>query len=228
MKFEDWEPIYEAIRADFGYDRAADERARDELAALAEPFDFDRLDATGETVAVAGAAPALLDELDRVRAADAVFAASNAADVLLRRDLGVDCMVTDLDKAPGVARDLTHAGTPVAVHAHGDNRGAIRGWVPEMATDQVLATTQVEPSGPVVNVGGFTDGDRAAFLADHLGAARLSFPGWDFDDPGVGAEKRRKLRWAARLLAWLERRRGEQFPVLDGRRDALQPVPGDG
>jgi uncharacterized Rossmann fold enzyme len=227
MKFEDWEPVYEAIRADFGYDRAADERARDELAALAEPFDFDRLDATGWTVAVAGAAPALLDELDRVRAADAVFAASNAADVLLRRDLGVDCMVTDLDKAPGVARDLTHAGTPVAVHAHGDNRGAIRGWVPEMAADRVLATTQVEPSGPVVNVGGFTDGDRAAFLADHLGAARLSFPGWDFDDPGVGAEKRRKLRWAARLLAWLERRRGERFPVLDGRRDALQPVPGD-
>jgi uncharacterized Rossmann fold enzyme len=227
MKFEDWEPIYEAIRADFGYDRAADERARDELAALAEPFDFDRLDATGETVAVAGAAPALLDELDRVRAADAVFAASNAADVLLRREIGVDCMVTDLDKAPGVARDLTHAGTPVAVHAHGDNRGAIRGWVPEMAADRVLATTQVEPSGPVVNVGGFTDGDRAAFLADHLGAARLSFPGWDFDDPGVGAEKRRKLRWAARLLAWLERRRGERFPVLDGRRDALQPVPGD-
>jgi len=228
MDFEDWQPIYEAIRADFGYDRADDERAREELAALAEPFDFARLDVAGKTVAIAGAAPALLDELDRIREADAVFAASNAAAVLLRRGFGVDCMVTDLDKVPGVARDLTHAGTPVAVHAHGDNRGAIRGWVPEMATDWVIATTQVKPRPPVVNVGGFTDGDRAAFLADHLGAARLSFPGWDFDDPGVGAEKRRKLRWAARLLAWLERRRDERFSVLDGRRGALESLPGEG
>ena len=228
MDFEDWQPIYEAIRADFGYDRADDERAREELAVLAEPFDFARLDVAGKTVAIAGAAPALLDELDRIREADAVFAASNAAAVLLRRGFGVDCMVTDLDKVPGVARDLTHAGTPVAVHAHGDNRGAIRGWVPEMATDWVIATTQVKPRPPVVNVGGFTDGDRAAFLADHLGAARLSFPGWDFDDPGVGAEKRRKLRWAARLLAWLERSRDERFSVLDGRRGALQSLPGEG
>ena len=228
MDFEDWQPIYEAIRADFGYDRADDKRARGELAALAEPFDFARLDVAGKTVAIAGAAPALLDELDRIREADAVFAASNAAAVLLRRGFGVDCMVTDLDKVPGVARDLTHAGTPVAVHAHGDNRGAIRGWVPEMATDWVIATTQVKPRPPVVNVGGFTDGDRAAFLADHLGAARLSFPGWDFDDPGVGAEKRRKLRWAARLLAWLERRRDERFSVLDGRRGALESLPGEG
>jgi len=226
MNFEDWDPIYESIRADFGYDRAADERARDELAVLAEPFDLEVLDLAGKGVAVAGAAPVLRDELDRVREAHAVFAASNAADLLLRRGIDVDCMVTDLDKAPGMASDLTHQGTPVAVHAHGDNRGAIRGWVPEMATDRVIATTQVEPRPPVINVGGFTDGDRAAFLAHHLGAGRLSFPGWDFEDPGVGTEKRRKLRWAARLLAWLERRRGERFPVLDGRRGALESLPG--
>ncbi|MFB6227160.1 MAG: 6-hydroxymethylpterin diphosphokinase MptE-like protein [Halobacteriales archaeon] len=225
MNFERWEPVYEAIRADFGYGRAEDEVARDELADLAEPFDLDRFAVAGETVAIAGAAPVLRDELDWAREADVVFAASNAADLLLRRGIDVDCMITDLDKAPGAATDLTHAGTPVAVHAHGDNRGAIKGWVPEMATEWVLATTQVEPRRPVINVGGFTDGDRAAFLADHLGADRLVFPGWDFDDPGVGAEKRRKLQWAARLLRWLERHRGEQFSVLDGWRDGLEKLP---
>jgi uncharacterized Rossmann fold enzyme len=73
----------------------------------------------------------------------------------------------------------------------------------------------------VYNVGGFTDGDRAAFLADHCGADRLTFLGWDFDDPEVGPMKRRKLAWAERLLYWLERRRGERFGVLDGRRDAI-------
>ena len=223
-----WEPVYEAIRADFGYERVEDERARDELAALVEAFDLDRLEVAGETVAIVGGAPALREELDRAREADVVFAASNAAELLSRREIGVDCMVTDLDKAPGTAADLTHAGTPVAVHAHGDNRGAIRGWVPEMATEWVLPTTQVDPRPPVVNVGGFTDGDRAAFLADHLGAGRLRFPGWDFEDPGVGAEKRRKLRWAARLLGWLERHRGERFPVLGGHRDSLSTLPGEG
>jgi uncharacterized Rossmann fold enzyme len=227
VNFERWEPVYEAIRAEFGYERVDDERARDELAALAEPFDLDRFEIEGETVAIAGAAPVLRDELDRARNADAVFAASNAADLLLRRGIDVDCMVTDLDKAPGTAADLTHAGTPIAVHAHGDNRGAIRGWVPEMATERVLPTTQVEPRPPVINVGGFTDGDRAAFLADHLGAGRLRFPGWDFDDPGVGAEKRRKLQWAARLLGWLERHREERFSILDGRRDGIASLPGE-
>jgi uncharacterized Rossmann fold enzyme len=97
-----------------------------------------------------------------------------------------------------------------------------------MATEWVFPTTQVEPRPPVVNVGGFTDGDRAAFLADHLGADSLVFPGWDFDDPGVSAQKRRKLRWAARLLAWLERHRGERFSVLDGRREAIAALPRKG
>jgi hypothetical protein len=37
----------------------------------------------------------------------------------------------------------------------------------------------------------------------------------------VGAEKHRKLVWAERLLHWLERRRGERFSVLDGRRGEI-------
>jgi uncharacterized Rossmann fold enzyme len=110
---------------------------------------------------------------------------------------------------------------PVAVHAHGDNQAALAEHVPNCTREQVLATTQAAPVGPVRNFGGFTDGDRAAFLADHLGASDLVFLGWDFDDPSVGADKRRKLCWAERLLYWLERRRGERFDVLDGRRAAI-------
>lgn len=228
MNFERWEPIYEAIRADFGYDRADDERARDELADLVEPFDLDRLYVEGGTVAIAGAAPALRDELDRVRDADAVFAASNAADLLLRRGIDIDCMVTDLDKAPGTATDLTHAGTPVAVHAHGDNIPMLETHVPTFEASALLPTTQAAPTAGVFNPGGFTDGDRAAFLADHCGAAELTFLGWDFDDTSVAPMKQRKLRWAERLLLWLERRRDEQFTVLEGRRgsidDSVLPV----
>ncbi|MFT4958057.1 MAG: putative Rossmann fold enzyme [Halobacteriales archaeon] len=222
MEFEKWEPVYEAILADFGYDRGADERARDVLAGMTEPFDRGRLSSVqGATVAIAGGGPSLRDELAVASESQIVFAASSAADVCLEAGVDVDAMVTDLDKNPATAERLTDHGVPVAVHAHGDNLDAVREFVPTFDATTVLPTTQAAPIDPVRNFGGFTDGDRAAFLADHLGAATLRFPGWDFDDPAVDDEKRLKLRWAERLLYWLERRRAERFPVLDGRRDTV-------
>ena len=229
MNFETFEPMYEAILADFGFERAADERARDVAAELSTPFPLDRLgDWRGATVAVAGAAPRLADDVDLARDADVVVAASTAVDVLRERGVAVDCMVTDLDKNPETAAALTRDGVPVAAHAHGDNVPAVREWLPRFADERTLATTQAAPTGAVANLGGFTDGDRAAFLADHVGAGELVFPGWEFDDPDVDPMKARKLDWAARLLRWLERRRGERFDVLDGRRAAadaaLDPI----
>ncbi|TYT60900.1 6-hydroxymethylpterin diphosphokinase MptE-like protein [Natrialba swarupiae] len=222
MEFEEWEPIYEAIVDDFGYDRGADERARDVLASMTDSFDLEKLSAArGATVAVVGAAPSLetAAELERAREADVVFAASTAADVLDRRGIEVDCMVTDLDKNPQSVRRFTERRIPVAVHAHGDNVPAVRRVVPDCDDEYVLPTTQAKPRGPVRNVGGFTDGDRAAFLADYLGADRLVFAGWEFDDPDVGPVKARKLEWAGRLLSWLERRRDDRFELLEGTGD---------
>jgi len=223
LAFDVWEPVYERILAEFGYDRAADERARDRFDGLLKPEAgavLDDLDYTGQTVAVAGGASCLTrpDELERARGADAVVAASIAADRLQEAGVGVDCMVTDLDKTPATARELTRDGTPVAVHAHGDNVAAVDRHVPGFDHRLVIPTTQAQPRGVVRNFGGFTDGDRAAFLADALGAGELVFPGWAFDDDAVSAEKRRKLLWAKRLLYWLERRRNQRFGVLDGHR----------
>ena len=222
MRFSDWAPAYDAVLDDFGYDRAGDEAARDELAALVRPFDPERLDFVGETVAVAGGAATLADELAAVERADRVVAASVAADTLGAAGIPVDVMVTDLDKNPETARELTHEGTVVAAHAHGDNRDAVREVVPTFDPAHTLGTTQAEPRGPVENFGGFTDGDRGAFLADEFGAERLVFPGWEFDDPTVKPAKARKLDWAERLLRWLELRRDEAFTVLDGRREAIE------
>ncbi|WP_276281908.1 6-hydroxymethylpterin diphosphokinase MptE-like protein [Halorussus caseinilyticus] len=223
MNYETWRPIYERVLSDFGFGREADELARDVLAELTRPFELADLDVSGRTVAVAGAGPSLTDadQLARARGADAVFAASTAADDLRDAGIGVDCMVTDLDKNPETARELTAEGVPVAAHAHGDNVPAVREWVPKFDAGSVLPTTQARPVAHVRNFGGFTDGDRAAFLADHLGAAELRFVGWDFDDPAVGEAKAKKLAWAARLLRWLEVRRGEEFEILDGRREGI-------
>jgi uncharacterized Rossmann fold enzyme len=224
MQFDRWQPVYRTIRDDFGFDQAADEAARDLLASLLadDPTaDLEAWSLAGETVGIAGAGPSLGTELDVLARADRVIAASDAGAVCRDHGVDVDCLVTDLDGDPGLAAELTAAGTPVCVHAHGDNRGALREWVPQLAPAAVIPTTQVAPIDRVHNVGGFTDGDRAAFLADHAGADRLVFAGWDFDDTDVDAMKRRKLRWAERLLAWLEGLRDERFGVLDGRRDAV-------
>ncbi|GAB7093015.1 DUF115 domain-containing protein [Halolamina litorea] len=223
MEFHVWEPVYERILADFGFDRAADERARDRLASMVEPFEFDTLpDFDGATVAVAGAGPTLAGEAERAAGADFVVAASSATATLHDAGVDVDLAVTDLDGTPERVAAMSHEGLPVAVHAHGDNLDALERWVPEIAGERLLPTTQAEPTGAVRNFGGFTDGDRAAFLADALGAERLTFPGWSFDDPDVGEMKARKLRWAERLLYWLETRREERFGVLDGRRERLE------
>ncbi|WP_158057188.1 6-hydroxymethylpterin diphosphokinase MptE-like protein [Halorussus halophilus] len=221
MNYETWSPVYSEILADFGFPREGDERARDVLAEVTEPFNLQRLDCSGETVAVAGAGPSLKGEVETARHADTVFAASTAADVLEDADVEIDCMVTDIDKNPETARQLTEQGTPVAAHAHGDNVELVEEWVPKFDTANVLATTQAEPVAHVRNFGGFTDGDRAAFLADHLGANELVFLGWDFDDSAVDEMKAKKLRWAERLLRWLEIRRCEQFSILDGRREGI-------
>ena len=221
MRFSTWEPVYEAILDDFGYDRTADERARDVLASFVTPFDQSTLSFDGQTIAIAGAGPSLAAEIDIVDSADAVFAASTAVDVLRSAGVGTDLMTTDLDKNPETANELSYEGVPVAVHAHGDNIEAIRQYVPSYDRKYVLGTTQAAPTESVYNFGGFTDGDRAAFLADHFEADELIFLGWDFDDPSVSPTKRKKLRWAERLLYWLEQRRNESFDILDGRRSTL-------
>jgi len=224
MEYADWQPVYESILTDFGYPRDGDETARDRLGAIvAEQPTFDpaTLGIDGQRVAIAGGGPSLSDDVEVAAGADLVIAASTAADRLLDAGVTLDLVVTDLDKHPETVVELTHAGTPVAAHAHGDNVDLVESTIPECDPAFLLPTTQAAPAGPVRNFGGFTDGDRAAFLADHFGAASLVFPAWDFDDPTLSPSKARKLDWAERLLYWLERRRGERFAVLDDRRDGI-------
>jgi uncharacterized Rossmann fold enzyme len=225
MDFEDWEPVYRSILADFGYGRDADRAARDRLAELLageKLFDTESFNWKDRSVAIAGDGPSLATDIETVRDAPVVVGTAGASASLRARDIGVDCVVTDLDTRPALVCDMTHEGVPVVVHGHGDNLEALERYVPRMKPTAVVPTTQAAPSQRVENFGGFTDGDRAAFFADAMGAGRLVFPGWDFDDPAVGEEKRRKLRWAARLLGWLEQRRGESFRLLDGRRGEIE------
>lgn len=224
MTWAEWEPVYECIRSDFGFDRSADEAARDQLAASVGTVGMDPAElpnATDRSAVIVGAGALSNGDVETIDRADIVISASAATATL--RDLGIesDLHVTDLDDPPGLVPQLSDEGVPLAIHAHGDNREAIATILPQVSKSRVFPTTQVAPVAHVFNPGGFTDGDRAAYLAHAIGAAELRFAGWVFDDPGVDVTKRAKLGWAARLLHWLECHRGERFSILDDRREEL-------
>jgi uncharacterized Rossmann fold enzyme len=55
-----------------------------------------------------------------------------------------------------------------------------------------LLTTQTAPAERLHNFGGFTDGDRAAYLADHFGADSISLVAFNFHDPTRKKRRRRE------------------------------------
>ncbi len=200
MRFADWEPHYTAILDYFGFERDADEAAARLLEEVADGRDdVGLLEALirGRAVTVCGNAPSLPDELDRIEGT--VLAADAAAEVLAGHGIRPDAVFTDLDGATDVFVDLSRQGTVMVVHAHGDNMPLIRHWVPRLP-GPLVATTQAAPLAHIHNFGGFTDGDRAVFAADDLGAASVRIIGFDLSDRDVDPVKRGKLYWAGVLL----------------------------
>ena len=209
MDFEEWDLYYRQILEDFGFSRAEDERA---ARILDKRLGGDRIDPEelrallgGKEVTIAGNAPSLAEELVAVQ--HPLVAADEATSVLRAAKIRPDVIVTDLD---GDVADQVAAnadGAVAVIHAHGDNVAAIEAWAPKFS-GRVIATTQSRPFGRVHNFGGFTDGDRAAFLADALGATSLLLIGFDFETPSPKdadpERKKRKLDWAYILLQTLD------------------------
>jgi len=200
MEFKDWEPHYCEILAYFGFDRAGDEEAARLLASLMPRDNLLSLAALtcDNPVTVCGNAPCLKDELGKIHGV--VFAADAAADVLDVHGIRPDAVFTDLDGASDRLLELNESGTIVIVHAHGNNIALLKHWVPRFK-GPLVATTQSNPLPHVHNFGGFSDGDRAVFAADELGAEQITLVGFDLDDKDVDPLKRGKLFWARKLLA---------------------------
>lgn len=200
MDFTAWEPHYREILDYFGFDRTGDEDAARLLASLLECDNLLSLASIidGNEVTVCGNAPCLKDQLEDI--SGIVFAADAAAGVLDSHGIFPDAIFTDLDGADDRFIELNREGTIVVIHAHGDNMPLLRHWVPRFP-GKIVGTTQAAPLPHVYNFGGFTDGDRAVFAADELGASQIHLVGFDLDDKDVDPLKRGKLFWARKLLA---------------------------
>jgi uncharacterized Rossmann fold enzyme len=202
MNFEEWEPHYLQILDYFGFSREDDEKAARVLAGLLTRDDLPRLSTLcrGAEITVCGNAPTLKHELASVRGT--VFAADAASEVLLDHGIRPAAVFTDLDGATDRYLEMNREGTVMVVHAHGDNIPLLRHWVPRFP-GPLVGTTQSSPLPHVHNFGGFTDGDRAVFAADALGASEIRLAGFDCGDASVDPVKRGKLSWARTLLGLL-------------------------
>ncbi|MDY6958106.1 MAG: 6-hydroxymethylpterin diphosphokinase MptE-like protein, partial [Halobacteriota archaeon] len=159
---------------------------------------FNRIE--GKEVVICGNGPSLGNEIIEL-GKEVLIAADGATSLLLKEGIIPDVIVTDLD---GVIGDLLYAnrlGAFMVVHAHGDNIDLLKKVVPQLK--DVVGTTQSKPFGIIHNFGGFTDGDRAVFLAKSLSAGSIKLIGFDYDDPSVGEIKKKKLKWADRLISGL-------------------------
>ena len=115
------------------------------------------------------------------------------------------------------------------------NQDAVHEWVPRFE-GRLVGTTQSKPLKDVHNFGGFTDGDRCAFLCDHFGAVAAILVAFNFDDTdqeylrSLGKTKLLKLTWGGMLLSALERSEVMFFEdIVDVNRNKEIPwAPRDG
>ena len=226
MEFGEWNIYYKEILDDFGFSREDDEKCAkvlDEI--LSEEGcltldDLSKIVGFSDKYIVFGAGPSIKKHIKELKEnydlKDYVLvAADGATTAMIEEKIVPDIVVTDLD---GNLDDILLAnlkGANIVVHAHCDNLNQIVHVTPFFTN--VLGTTQAQPLGNIYNFGGFTDGDRAIFLAVALGASEITLAGMDFgeivtkysrpnlpDILGTADEvKRKKLQYAEKFTNWI-------------------------
>ena len=226
MEFGLWEKYYTEILDDFGFSRKNDEESAkllDEILSTEGCLTLDDLSTIvgfSDKYIVFGAGPSLKKHIQLLKEdydlRDYVLvAADGATTALIEEKIAPDIVATDLD---GKLDDILLAnirGANIIVHAHGDNIDKIASITSFF--NNVLGTTQAQPIGNLYNFGGFTDGDRALFLAVALGASQITLAGMDFGDivtkysrPNIESEtaqaddfKKKKLAYAEKFAQWI-------------------------
>ncbi len=159
----------------------------------------------GQTAVVLGPVPGGAESVDP---SQPVVAAGSAVRQALSAGVQPVLVVTDLDGSDMAHEMFSRVGAVTAVHAHGDNVPLLERLVPNLE-GPLFGTCQVPPPKDarvkLHRFPGFTDGDRACFVAEHLGATRIELAGWDLDEPVRGGEeKKAKLEIAGGLLQDLD------------------------
>ncbi len=204
------------LRAKFGYSVVEDQNAAMLLSELLEGKNLDLKVLTNlissKNILVIGAGPSLENNLSKISSLKqfTIIAADGTSQALLESSVKPDIVVTDLDGSHEHLLQSDKIGSIMVVHAHADNVDLMRNLVPKMKN--CIGTTQVKPLHNVYNFGGFTDGDRAVFIASELKSRNIVLVGMDFGEKigryskiKVKDEKQKiaKMAVGKELLEWL-------------------------
>jgi uncharacterized Rossmann fold enzyme len=207
MNLGKWLYYYHAIIKDFGFSQERDRASSEMLNSFLETPNIAVIEeiVKGSKVNIFGAGSSL-EKLQSIPEGVNIVA-DGVCTFLLERGIVPDIIVTDLD---GRIQDLLRAdkkGSIVILHAHGDNIERVQEY--GRMFNNLFGTTQGRPFANLMNFGGFTDGDRAVFIAEHFKPAVITLFGMDFGN-SVGrysfqenndvSIKRKKLLWAQRLI----------------------------
>ena len=177
--------------------------------------------ASAETVVLVGAG-VRTESMEREWDDKTVFIAADGAVGACLGRVDVLCVVSDLDGEPHLS-EAAQQGIPLIIHAHGDNVEAwnrcLHQWASSGGIPLVLTHQSDEVYSDMHNVGGFTDGDRAACFLAWLGveSEKVRYVGFASEHVGPWsgttepARKLAKLAWMDQILhlidsAWKTRR----------------------
>lgn len=227
MRWELWRPRYDRIVEQLALDRKADENAAKALDELLPEPQLEGLESLlrGRECIVFGAGPSLdvdLEKLEQVGYLNKVLIAADGATSAVLKYRNPEVIVTDLDGAFEDQLEAWRKGSWLVVHAHGDNVEQVREVVLNL-NERVIGTTQVESFGKLFNFGGFTDGDRAAFMTHELGVSKIYLAGMDLGSE-VGKysgrknieRKLTKFKICKELLTWLAELGAPLFNITSG------------
>ena len=210
MTIVGWESKYREILKDFGYSRNEDKQSCRLLNSLLQkktPSIEIRDLIKNRPVFVIGAGPSLPSCISVLKKYKKItkIVADGATKAIIENNLKSDIVVTDLDGDIKSLKKVGRTDTIMIVHAHGDNAEKIH-----LVKDfkNCIGTTQTKPVGKVHNFGGFTDGDRCVFLANHFKAKKIILLGMDF---GTRIGKYSKTRVVSRTTKIKKLRRGKKL-----------------
>ena len=208
-----WKKRYSEIRKEFNYSEKKDIESAVILNSIIKNSNINEKIINlikDKTVFVIGSGPSLSTAIPVLKNFKKTIKIAADSSVKLLVDNGIipDIVITDLDGDESILKKIGKKSIFI-VHAHGDNVEKL-----EFAKKftKCIGTTQSNPFEKIQNFGGFTDGDRGVFLANHFDAKKIVLFGMDFGEK-IGRHsntkkserkiKLMKLHRGELLLEWL-------------------------
>ena len=213
MMISGWKKRYSDIIKEFNYSEKKDKESAVILNSIIKKSNINEKIISlvkDKTVFVIGSGPSLSTAIPILKNFKKTIkiAADSSVKPLVENGIIPDIVITDLDGDENTLKKIGRKSIFI-VHAHGDNIEKL-----EFAKKfkKCIGTTQSNPFNKIQNFGGFTDGDRGVFLANHFDAKKIILFGMDFGEKiGIHSNTKKsdrkiklmKLHRGELLLEWL-------------------------